>query len=188
MSEDGSNRITWIRGAFCFLVAIGGTVYSLWLKAQSLVGTDLTFFAFTSVFLFLALVIYALPRLEQFSLKDMSATLAKVEAAEKRIYAEVKTVKQLSIALCDMLMMHDLNLGRLTGPDLLGLARRWQDKQLSKVLEVIEATSEEREHLQRFRVLYDALDAALALPSGSEKTDAINSAFIAIKGQIEREL
>jgi len=60
----------------------------------------------------MAIVIYALPQLEEFAFGGWKMTLRE---AEKRIYAKEQIVQDLMLTLADLSVMDSLNMGRL-GP------------------------------------------------------------------------
>jgi len=189
MPETKSNERRWVRSTICILVAILGTVYALWLRMSGLISTEAALFGFTCLFIFIAILVYVLPQLQELNLKELKLVLREIQDAEKRVYAGLDTVRQLTLLIADTLMMHSLNANRLTGPELSELYHEWQTHQLLKISRLIEATPQDQEHLMRFFPLYDSLDAAVARDQKDpEKEQAIKGALEKIQEQLKREI
>jgi hypothetical protein len=161
-----------------------------WLRLSGLISTEVALFGFTCLFIFVGLVIYLLPDLQELNLKELKLVLREIKDAEKRIYARVDTLKQLSILLADILLMHDLNIGRLSSTDDDGkLLRKWHDKKRSELLGLIGATPHESNHILRFRDLFDNFDSACARPQSEPgRMNAITEARAKIQEQLKREI
>src|SRR5258708_235973 len=117
MPETKSNQCKWLRSTICILLVVFGTGYALWLRLSGLIHTEAGLFCFTSLFLFFAIVVYVLPQLQELNLKELKVVLREIKETEKRVYAGLDTVKELTLLMADTLMMHSLNANRLTGPD-----------------------------------------------------------------------
>jgi hypothetical protein len=188
MPQTESNNPGWLRSGVCIAIAILGTGYSLWLRTSGLIGSEAALFGFTCLFLFLAIVVYVLPQLQELNLRELKVVLREIKEAEQRIYARADTMKKLTIRLADILTMHLLNIGRLTGPDFALSIQKWQTSQLGEMLTDLEVTPEETERLERFRVLYNNLDAALSRDQKDpEKEKAIGEAGRKIRELLDRE-
>jgi len=117
--------------------------------------------------------------------------LSDIKEAEQRIYANrVATLKQLSMVLADILIMHDVNIGRLsTGPEDYKLLSEWLDKKREQVLTLVEATPEESANLLRFRNLYDSFDSECERPQDDPgKAEALDRSLQKIREQFKREI
>jgi hypothetical protein len=119
-----------------------------------------------------AIVIYAFDRLEELNLREGSIRLREAKEAEDRIYAKEKVVKDLMLALADLAVMDSLNVGRLTGTLLSDLLRQWREKRVEKILDLVEATPDQRVSLQRFVPIYKAIDSAHEKPTVQEREKA----------------
>jgi hypothetical protein len=190
MANNKSTGARWVRGSLCVFIAVVGTAYALILKIYGLVGTEATFFGFTCLFIFVGIVVYILPELQELNLKELKVVLRDIKEAEQRIYARVDTLKQLSMVLTDILIMHDVNIGRLsTGPEDYKLLREWLDKKRAEVLTLVEATPAESANLLRFRNLYDSFDSEIERPQNDPgKEEALDRALQKIREQFKREI
>ena len=83
--------------------------------------------------------------------------------------------------------MHDLNIGRLGDEHHIKTLRAWQDAQLEKVLELIEATPEEKLYLMRFARLFEDADALYKQPPSEERNKVIEQEWQKIHEQIKKE-
>jgi hypothetical protein len=148
------------------------------------------FFGFTCLFIFVGIVVFVLPNLQELNLKELKVVLRDIKEAEQRIYARVDTLKQLSMVLADILIMHDVNIGRLsTGPEDYKLLREWLDKKREQVLTLVEATPEESANLLRFRNLYDSFDSECERPQDDPgKAEALDRSLQKIREQFKREI
>jgi len=156
---------------------------------SGLIGTEVALFGFTCLFIFIAIVVYVLPQLQELNLKELKVVLREIKDAEKRVYAGLDTVRELALLIADTLMMHSLNANRLTGPDFAELYHEWQTHHLLKISRLIEATPEDQEHLLRYSSLYQALDAALARDQKDpEKLQALEEAGQKIRDLMKREI
>ena len=135
------------------------------------------------------IVVYVLPQLKELNLRELKVVLREIKETERRVYAGVDTVKQLSLLIGEMLMMHQLNLGRLYSPTFSPLIRIWQTRQLLEISRLIEAAAEDERRLLRFTKLFDALDAAIDRDqSDPGREQAINEAAQKIEEQLEQEI
>jgi hypothetical protein len=131
-----------------------------------------------------AIVIYAFDRLEELNLRQGSIRLREVKEAEERIYAKEKVVQDLMLTLADLAVMDSLNVGRLTGTLFSDLLRQWREKRIQKILELVQATPDQRTSLQRFVPLYQAVDRAHQLevpfPEREKAAEPYNQQLIAL--------
>jgi hypothetical protein len=189
MPETKSNQHKWLRTTICILLALAGTGYALWLRLSGLIHTEAALFCFTCLFLFLAIVVYVLPQLQELNLKELKVVLREIKETERRVYAGLDTVRELALLMADTVMMQNLNTNRLTGPDFSELYHEWQTHQLLKISRLIEATPEDQEHLLRFVGLYSALDAELARDQRDPgKEQSVKAAGRKIQDLLKREI
>jgi hypothetical protein len=161
MLKTESNTPGWLRSSICIAIAILGTGYSLWLRTSGLVSSEAALFGFTCLFLFLAIVVYVLPQLQELNLKELKVSLREIKEVEQRIYARADTIRALTIKLADILTMLLLNISRLNDIKFMRSLRSWQAHRLTEILKMLDVKPEEIEHLKRFQVLYDRFDASV---------------------------
>ena len=112
LADQNSNTVKWLPIILCTLFGLLGVAYAFILRFFGFISTEAAFFGFTCLFIFMAIVIYALPQLEEFAFGGWKMTLRE---AEKRIYAKEQIVQDLMLTLADLSVMDSLNMGRL-GP------------------------------------------------------------------------
>jgi hypothetical protein len=110
MPKTESDKPGWLRRGICVALAILGTGYALLLRIFGLISSEAALFGFTCLFLFLAIVVYVLPQLQELNLKELKVVLREIKEAEQRIYARADTMKKLTIRLADILTVHLLNI------------------------------------------------------------------------------
>jgi hypothetical protein len=161
-ADQNSNNVKWLPIILCSLFGLLGVAYAFILRFSGFISTETAFFGFTCLFIFTAIVIYALPQLEEFAFGGWKMTLRE---AEKRIYAKEQIVQDLMLTLADLSAMDSLNMGRL-GPsgELAVVMRQWREERIETILELVNATPEQRLYLKRYVPIYQGLDDAFALP------------------------
>jgi hypothetical protein len=177
LREAKSNERRWWRGSLCILVAILGSGYALWLRMSGLISTEAALFGFTCLFIFIAIVVYVLPQLQELNLKELKVVLREIKETENRIYATEKTVRELMLKLADLAAMETLNFSRLSGSEYAQLMRQWRDKRVDEILDLVEATPEEKNHLSRYAPIYKGIDDANALPVPPPQRDEAAAPF-----------
>jgi hypothetical protein len=163
MSEDKSPKDNPPTGWAAFAVGIGGVLIAVVLRVSGLIP-DWSVVVLIAVLALVAVAVHAFPRLEELNLRQLSIRLREVKSAEERIYAKEQSVQELMLTLADLSAMESLNVGRL-GPSgkLLDLMRKWRERRLEKILDLVSATPEQKANLQRFVPIYRAIDDAYAL-------------------------
>jgi hypothetical protein len=143
-----------------FIVGIGGFLITIILRSCGLIP-DWSVVFLIGFFILAAIAVHAFPRLEEINLRQFSIRLRKVEEVEKRIYAKEQTVRELMVVLADIAVMDSLNAGRL-GPwgELAVVLAKWREKRVEKILDLAEATPDEKTKLRRFVPIYKGIDEA----------------------------
>ena len=177
MDEDESPKDNPLTAYLALIVGIGGILITIILRACALIP-DWSVIFLIAVFILAAIAVRAFPRLEEINLRQLSIRLRKVEEAEKRIYAREKTVRELTLTLADLAVMETLNFSRLSGSEFGDLMRQWRDKRVDKILELVEATPEQKSHLRRYVPMYKGMDDANALPIPPPQRDAAAAPFV----------
>jgi len=178
LRETKSNERRWGRSTICMLVAILGSGYALWLRMSGLISTEAALFGFTCLFIFIAIVVYVLPQLQELNLKELKVVLREIKETESRIYATEQTVRELMLTLADLAVMETLNFSRLSGSEFGELMRQWRDKRIDKILELVEATPNQKSHLRRYVPMYKGMDDAHAMPVTLPEREAAAAPFV----------
>jgi hypothetical protein len=144
-------------------VGFGGILITIILRAVSLIS-EVTVAGLMALFLCVAIVVYALPRVQYVSLRKLEMRLSKVEQAEKRIYAREEVVKELTLTLADLALFETLNVGRVAerfGAGRIGEAiRQWRQKRIDKILNLVEANQEQKAYLMRYDPFFKPIEDA----------------------------
>jgi len=177
MDEDESPKDNPLTAYLALIVGIGGILITIILRACALIP-DWSVIFLIAVFILAAIAVRAFPRLEEINLRQLSIRLRKVEEAEKRIYAREKTVRELTLTLADLAVMETLNFSRLSGSEFGDLMRQWRDKRVDKILELVEATPSQKNHLRRYVPMYKGMDDANALPVPLPQREAAAAPFV----------
>jgi hypothetical protein len=156
MSEKAHSIRKLVIVCLLFAVAVAGVLV---LKAYGFTPDWSVPFLIVSLML-AAFGIYAFDRLEEINLRVGSIRLREVKEVEERIYAKEKVVQDLMLTLADLAVMDSLNVGRLTGTLFSDLLRQWREKRIQKILDLVQATPDQRTSLQRFVPIYQAIDQA----------------------------
>jgi hypothetical protein len=93
------------------------------------------------------------------------------------------------LTLADLAVMETLNFGRLVGSKGANLMRQWRDKRIDKILDLVEATPDQKEYLKRYVPIYKGIDDAHALPYPPPTTEAAAAPYLEkLVAQFESEL
>jgi hypothetical protein len=109
--------------------------------------------------------------------QGVKGVLREIKETENRIYATEKTVRELMLKLADLAAMETLNFSRLSGSEYAQLMRQWRDKRVDEILDLVEATPEEKNHLRRYAPIYKGIDDANALPVPPPQRDEAAAPF-----------
>ena len=95
MPKTNSNEYKWLRGAICAALAILGAGYTLWLRVSGLINTEAAFLGFTCLFIFVGIVVYVLPQLQELNLKELKVVLREIKDTETGYTLRQKLQKTL---------------------------------------------------------------------------------------------
>jgi hypothetical protein len=176
MDEDESSKDNPLTAYLAWIVGIGGILIAIILRVCAIIP-DWSVIFLIALFVLAAIAVGAFSRLEEINLRQLSIRLRKVEEAEKRIYAREKIVRELMLELADLAAMETLNFSRLSGSEYAQLMRQWRDKRVDEILDLVEATPEEKNHLRRYVPIYQGIDDANALPVPPPQRDEAAAPF-----------
>jgi hypothetical protein len=186
MADQQANKIKWAPIIVCALLGLFGIGYAFILRSAGFINTEPAFFGFTCLFIFTAIIVYTLPQLQELAFGGWKMTLRE---AEKRLYAREQTVRELMFALADISVMDSLNAGRLgpTGEFPVALSK-WREKRIAKILDLVQATPDEKTNLRRYVPIYKGIDDAhnLNVPA-PQREEAAAPYFNQLIEQLRRE-
>jgi hypothetical protein len=186
MAEDDSPNHAPTAAYLALAVGLGGILIAVLLRVTGLIA-DWILLVLIAVFVLAAIVVYAFPRLEELNLRQLSIRLREVKAVEQRIYARWDKLRELSIEPADAINMHNSSIGRMFGTEQAERLLKWQKNRVTKILDLIDATPEEKDHLARFvrpfEIIYEWEDR----PDSEEKQRIMSDANRKILELFERE-
>jgi hypothetical protein len=99
MTDREADKTKWTPIIGCSAIGVLGVTYAFCLRYFGLISREPAFLGFTCLFIFTAVIVYALPQLQELAFGGWTVTLRE---AEKRKYAREEKVRELMLTLADL--------------------------------------------------------------------------------------